>query len=117
MTKMFGIVFTITSLPIMSCELDVESILNKPVSFENKSVKVHGYYRQGALYQSMSDANNFTAKFINVTLLGEPSSQFYKECDEREVVLSGTFTSPKYPDSILWKLPGFGLRLGQIVYL
>lgn len=73
-------------------------------------MKVHGYYRQGALYQSMSDANNFTAKFINVTLPGEPFSQFYKECDEREAL-------PSILIQFFGKSPGFGLRLGQIVYL
>ncbi|KZW98152.1 hypothetical protein JL49_25125 [Pseudoalteromonas luteoviolacea] len=112
MTRIFSIVLMIVSLPIVSCELDVVSILNEPVSFQNKGVKVHGYYRQGALYQSVIDAKNFTGKFINVTLNGEPSTQFYKDCEERVVVLSGTFTSPKYPDSILWKVTEFRSEAG-----
>ena len=71
--------------------IDVK-VVHSGINLKNDdTIFVKGYYTGGTLYQNKHSAYQLSEEFIGVSFSGEPTIEFYKNCEYQNVSLKGKF--------------------------
>lgn len=71
--------------------LDVKVVHSGINLKDDDIIFVKGYYTGGTLYQNKHSAYQLSEEFIGISFLGEPTIEFYKNCEYQNVTLKGKF--------------------------